>query len=139
MRCHRVLLVALSLLLLALAPATAGAGTKSPKWPDLVGTWEGEYRFPSSTGAGVDSTETLVIESQEDELLWGYNQFVEADGTVVRIPLRGSIDPDRKGVGLAETGGFFVGKITGRHTMTVRFFLVAERFTSFHAALERAR
>jgi len=140
MRSLRILLVAaLSLAVVALVPLPAGAGKATPKWPDLVGTWEGEYRFPSGTGAGVDSTETLVIESQDDELLWGYNQFVEANGTVVRIPLRGSIDPDRKGFGLGESGGFFVGKITGRHTMTVRFFLVAERFTSFHAALERQR
>lgn len=141
-RAALVVLVALAVAALAVAPAGAqskGANSRKAKaWPDLVGTWEGGYRFPSSTNTGVDSTETLVIELQDDELLWGYNQFVEADGTVVRIPLRGSIDADRKGFGLAETGGFFVGRITGKHTMTVRFFLVAERFTSFEAKLRRA-
>ena len=140
-RLHSRALVVLSVVagLLFVNAPTAGAQDRSASWPDLVGTWEGAYRFPSSTGAGVDSVETLVIEQQDDELLWGYNQFVEADGTVVQIPLRGSIDSDRKGFGLGETGGFFDGRLTGKHRMTVRFFLVADRFTSFEAKLRRVR
>ena len=122
--------------LLGAGPAGAASSAKA-KWPDLVGTWTGDYRFPSSSNTGVDSTETLIIEAQDGELVWGYNQFVEADGTITKIPLRGSIDLDKKGFGLAESGGFFVGRITGKHTMTIRFFLVAEKFTSFDADLTR--
>ena len=149
-RCLALLVVAASLAVVALtaatpvgaAPTTTTTSTSttkaSTKWPDLVGTWTGRYRFPSSTNKGVDSTETLIIDTQDGELLWGYNQFVEADGTITKIPLRGSIDFDTKGFGLAETGGFFVGRITGKRSLTIRFFLVADKFTSFDAKLTRA-
>ena len=125
-----------SLVLVAAVPAGAA---RAPKLPNLVGTWEGDYRFPSTDNTGVNSHEKLVIDFQSGELLWGHDEFVDKTGAVVRIPLRGSIDADGKGFGLAETGGLFTGRVTGKRTMVVRFFLTTSTYTSFHATLTRAK
>jgi hypothetical protein len=118
--------------------ASASVSAAPAKFPNLVGTWKGSYRFPAPDDKGVDSHETLVIEHQDGELIWGYDEYVEADGTDTRIPVRGSIDFDHKGFGLAEDGGWFLGRITGRNKMTVRFFLTTTNFTSFDAKLTRS-
>jgi hypothetical protein len=136
-RVSKFVVVCVGVWTLAAVGSVVPASAAPAKYPDLVGTWQGTYRFPSSDNKGVDSHQKLVIDHQNGELLWGHDEFVEADGTVTRIPVRGSIDFDHKGFGLAETSGLFLGKITGKNTMTVRFFLTATSYTSFDAKLRR--
>jgi hypothetical protein len=138
---HRLTKLVVVCALLGTTATVGSAGTASAaaaaKYPDLLGTWQGPYRFPSSDNTSVDSHQKLVIDHQDGELIWGYDEFVEADGTDTRIPVRGSIDFDHRGFGLAETGGMFIGRITGKNKITVRFFLTATTYTSFDAKLTR--
>jgi len=133
-----VLVSALAATAAMAVPVTAApAGAAATKYPNLVGTWTGTYRFPSGTDTGVDSHETLVIDKQDKELLWGHDQFVD-NGQVVRIPVRGSIDVDRKGFGLAETGGLFVGHIASKKVVDIHFFRTDDKYTSFAVRLTRS-
>ncbi len=104
--------------------------------PDLVGTWTGHYSYPSTDGSVHPSRETLVIETQRGVHLWGYDEFIDSAGQTVRIPVLGTVvDGD---IGLAEKSGFFVGRLTAKHRMVLRFVLVGERPTSFHVDLKRS-
>lgn len=114
----------------------APAGAAPAKYPNLVGTWTGTYRFPSGTDTAVDSHETLVIDKQDKELLWGHDQFVQ-NGQVVHIPVRGSIDVGRTGFGLAETSGLFVGHIVSKKVVDIEFFRTDDKYTSFAVRLTR--
>lgn len=116
------------------AAAPAGAATRRP--PDLVGTWEGAYTYPSPDGTVHPGHEKLVIDRQEGVHLWGHDEFVDRDGATVRIPVLGTVvDGD---IGLAEKSGFFVGHLSGRHRMVLRFVLTGETPTSFRLDLKRA-
>src|SRR5690242_6790573 len=86
MRMFRALLVVSAVAAMAAGvPVTpAPAGAAPAKYPSLVGTWTGTYRFPSGIDTAVDSHETLVIDKQDKELLWGHDQFVQ-NGQVVHI------------------------------------------------------
>jgi hypothetical protein len=118
-------------------PVTAvAAGAATVKYPNLVGTWTGTYRFPSGTDTAIDSHETLVIDKQDRELLWGHDQYIDK-GQAVRIPLRGSIGIDRKSFGLAETSGLFLGRIVSKKVVEIRFFRTDDKYTSFAARLKR--
>ncbi len=136
-RVRKLVVVCVGVGMLATFGSAGSASAAPAKYPDLVGTWRGDYRFPSSDHKGVESHQQLVIDHQDGELLWGHDEFIEADGTTTRIPVRGSIDFDHQGFGLAETGGMFLGTITGKNTITVRFFLTAASYTAFDAKLRR--
>ena len=45
----------------------------------------------------------LVIERQDGEGLWGYEEF-EDGGETIRVPLTGTVDADGRGLGLSGTG-----------------------------------
>jgi len=139
LRRSRQLLAVLCLAAPALlgAAGPASAATAAPKYPNLIGTWEGDYRFASNDDQGVSSHEKLVIDHQDAELVWGHDEFVDTGNVTTRVPVRGSIDLDRRGFGLAEAGGLFTGKLTGKNAMTIRFFLVGTSYTSFNAKLKR--
>lgn len=117
-------------------PSGDGSAGAAPKRPvDLVGTWEGDYSYPSPDGSVHPSHQTLVIERQDGVHLWGNDEFVDRNGAVVRIPVLGTVtDGD---IGLAEKSGFFLGRLTGRNTMVMRFVLVGETPTSFRVTLKR--
>jgi hypothetical protein len=137
MRTVRTVLVSAVVAALVVIPViTAPAGAASAKYPNLVGTWTGSYRFPSGTDTAVDSHETLVIDRQDKELLWGHDEFVQ-NGQPIRIPVRGSIDLDGKGFGLAETSGLFICRIVRTNVIDVRFFRTDDMYTAFAARLTR--
>ena len=124
-----VVLVALG----ATVVVPAGAAAKKPV--DLVGTWEGDYAYPSPDGSVHPSHQTLVVERQEGVHVWGHDEFVDPGGATIRIPVLGSVvDGD---IGLAEKSGFFLGRLSGRNTMVLRFVLVGETPTSFRVTLRR--
>src|SRR5262249_41834923 len=114
------------------------AAAATAKYPNVVGTWTGTYRFPSGTDSAVNSHETLVIDKQDNELLWGHDEYID-NGQAVRIPVRGSIDRDHKSFGLAETNGLFLGHIESKNALTVRFFRTDEQYTSFAVRLKHAK
>lgn len=117
----------------AVSPASpAGAATRPP---DLQGTWEGPYSYPSPDGVVRPSYQKLVIERQEGVHLWGYDEFLDKDGQTIRIPVLGTVSG--REIGLAEKGGFFTGRLVSRNRMSMRFFLVGDRPTSFATVLTR--
>lgn len=128
--------MAVALGLAALGACGAGpAGAATVRPVDLVGTWEGDYSYPSPDGSVHPSHQTLVIDRQDGANLWGHDEFVDRTGAVVRIPVLGSVvDGD---IGLAEKSGFFLGRLTRRNTMVLRFVLVGETPTSFRVTLKR--
>lgn len=104
--------------------------------PDVVGSWEGSYKFPTIDGALVDSPLLVVIERQEGSALWGFEQFND-EGQVIRIPFTGSFDADGQSFGLAATGLTIIGTMTGADQMNLRFFKVSDPPTSFQVMVER--
>ena len=104
--------------------------------PDVVGSWEGAYKFPTIDGALVDSPLLVVIERQEGTALWGYEQFDDG-GQVIRIPFTGSFDADGQSFGLAATGLSVIGTMAGANQMNLRFFRVADPATSFQVMVKR--
>jgi hypothetical protein len=123
-------------------PGTSGrsSGTAPGTDRSLVGTWVGDYSYPLATAGGapqaIRATETLVIEKQEGDLLWGVDQYVE-DGNTIKIPVRGTLDAAGPGVTLAEQGGFFRGELQADGTLRVRFTRTDDQFTSFEVTLRR--
>lgn len=119
----------------AVARATEPAGVTTP--PSLVGQWEGTYRFPTPEGQLVTSPLRLVIERQDGEGLWGYEEF-EDGGQTIRVPLTGTVDADGTGLGLSATGLVVDGELRGADTLVLRFFKVSDPASSFEATLERS-
>jgi len=119
---------------------TPGPTTRRDADRSLIGTWVGDYSYPLASPSGaplkIDATETLVIEKQEGDLLWGVDQYVE-DGNTIKIPIRGSLDADGQGLTLTEQGGFFRGELRADGTMHVRFTRTDDQFTSFEATLRK--
>lgn len=141
-RWSTVLLTAVALL--AMGTLTAGCATDSDASattapaspPDVVGSWEGSYTFPTIDGALVDSPLLVVIERQEGTALWGYEQFDDA-GQVIRIPFTGSFDADGQSFGLAATGLTIIGTMAGADQMNLRLFKVSDPPSSFQVMVER--
>jgi hypothetical protein len=104
--------------------------------PDVVGSWEGAYMFPTIDGALVDSPLLVVIERQEGTALWGYEQFDDA-GQVIQIPFTGSFDADGQSFGLAATGLTIIGTMAGADQMNLRLFKVSDPPSSFQVMVER--
>ncbi len=74
---------------------TAGlAGCSQPVPPDLQGTWTGASNYADAGGAAKGGPETLVIEKQEGELLWGYTEYTDFDGSAKREVVTGTLTSD---------------------------------------------
>lgn len=134
--------VVLSVLLVVTGCATSDATnstatTATASAPDLVGTWKGTYQFPTASGELIPSPLTLVIETQTDGALWGYEEY-EDQGEVNRVPFAGSLGADGTSLGLAADELIIEGEVTGEDSMRVRFFVVGDTPTSFEVALTRA-
>lgn len=122
--------------LAATAMILAACSSSSATPPDFVGTWVGTYSFALADGSANPATETLVITRQEDDLLWGYEEWEEG-GKQMRDPLTGTLVDGGTGIVLTETAGFYRGTIDG-DTMTVVFTRVdADQHTAFEAVLTR--
>lgn len=117
------------------APTADPAGATTP--PSLVGQWEGTYRFPTPEGQLVASPLRVVIERQDGEGLWGYEEF-EDGGQTIRVPLTGTVDASGTGVGLSATGLVVDGELRNADTLVLRFFKVSDPASSFQATLERS-
>jgi hypothetical protein len=121
------------------AEALEGLATTPGGYPDLVGTWVGDYVYPWNEDDGtpevIPATERLIIEHQEDGLLWGVDEYVD-DGATVRIPVRGVIYPDGA-LTLAEEGGGFRGQLQPDGSLVVHFSRSDAEYTAFAAHLVR--
>ncbi len=120
------------------AAATAGAGASAAAPINVVGTWTGPYQFPSGTDQVVSTTETLHIDRQTGELLWGRDEYTQ-NGQLVEIPVRGSLDLNGKGLALAESSGFFEGTVLSSGRMQLRFVRTDAQFTAFSVLLHRSK
>jgi hypothetical protein len=116
--------------------ASTAVTTTAASPPDVVGSWEGSYQFPTLNGVVIDSPLLVVVEQQEGTALWGYEQFDDG-AQVIRIPFVGSFDADGQSFGLAATGLSIIGTMSGVDQMNLRFFRVADPPTSFQVLVER--
>lgn len=124
---------AVTLSQLAASPSPADAAPNT----NLVGTWTGRYQFPTGTDQLVTSTETLVIQHQDGLFLWGHDDYVQG-GQTIQIPVRGSLETNRRDFTLAERNGFFRGVLLPSRGMQIRFTRTDDQFTSFAAVLHRS-
>ena len=128
------LAVVLGVGVLGAGPVAAGTGGGA-KAPNLVGTWEGPYSYPSPDGVVHHSNERLVVDTQDGAALWGHDVFVDKDGVTQEIPVYGTVVG--RDVGFAEAGGVVTGRLVDRRHMVLRFFITGTRPTSFHVSLTR--
>ncbi|GEM_PF-1685002 len=130
----RRLAVAVAVVTVAVATVSCG-GNSVPLRSDWVGTWSGTYDFSSPDGSSATSSLALVIERQQGDLLWGYEEFVDK-GQTIRIPLNGSATSDRRGFGLAATGLVFDAELTASDAVELQFFKTSEPATAFSVNLK---
>ncbi|MFO1538881.1 MAG: hypothetical protein ACKOTZ_00290, partial [Chloroflexota bacterium] len=85
-------------------------GAAAP-WPDVVGTWQGEARFAVADGGIATYTETIVIERQEDELVWGKVVWTNDAGEPMESGLLGIIRGDRRSFLLTQETATWSGTV----------------------------
>lgn len=141
-----VVAVGVSMVALAACGSSGSAGSTATtlaevagQAPGLVGTWVGDYTYPLRGADGspqpIKATERLVIEHQDGELLWGYDEYVDA-GQMIRIPVRGYVGADGE-VTLAEEGGAFRGRVRPDGSLALHFARTDDQFTAFAVRLTR--
>lgn len=149
-RLARVLVVgvgAASLSLTAVACGTdasdsAATPTTVQQVPDLVGTWSGNYEFPSK-GKVIPTALNLVIERAEGANLFGYESFVDAKGETIRFDLVGTAEVNaatgRVDVAMATTGFYFDIDVVDADHLTARFVRTDDKPTTFLVNLTRKK
>jgi hypothetical protein len=121
---------------IALAVALAACGSDD-SLPDVTGTWVGEYQYALQDGSPVSATERVIIERQEAELLWGYEEWTGEDGALERTGLTGALVNGGTEIVLTEPGGFFQGTVADT-TMTLTFVRTTKaQHTAFQVTLTR--
>lgn len=122
--------------------ATAPTSTVVREIPNLVGTWSGEYEFPSK-GKVIPTALKLVVERQEGANLFGYESFVNADGETIKFELVGTvnidpIDGEAEAV-MATTGFFFDIEVVDEDQLAARFVRTDDKPTTFFVNLTRQK
>ena len=99
---------------LAVVGAVATGASQAPAggYPDIIGTWTGPARFPMVDGTVADTPETLVIDKQDGELLWGHVEY-PAGGDVQTESVVGTLLHDGHTFVLTEPDGFWNGSVDG--------------------------
>lgn len=121
---------------IALAVALAACGFDDTL-PDVTGTWVGDYQYALLDGSQVSATERVIIERQEAELLWGYEEWTGEDGALQRTGLTGALMNGGTQIILTERGGFFQGTVSDT-TMTLTFVRTTKaQHTAFQVVLTR--
>lgn len=99
--------------LLAIGVATTAISQDGGEWPDMVGTWSGTARIAVAGGTAEDYTETIVIDQQQDELLWGRDTWTSDSGEAMESTLLGTILTDRSKFILTESNATWTGTVDG--------------------------
>ncbi|MEI8000090.1 MAG: hypothetical protein WCI50_01955 [Actinomycetes bacterium] len=115
--------------------APAGAAVKVP---NLLGTWAGDYRYPSPDLTAHATSVKVVIDQQDGQFLWGHDEFIDKTGALVSIPVLGSFEHGDRTFGLSLKGGLITGRVLGARRLATRFFIVGDNPTSFHVTLRKA-
>lgn len=105
--------------------------------PDVTGTWVGDYQYALPDGSRVNATERIIIERQEAELVWGFEEWTGGDGALERTGLTGALVNGGTEIVLTEQGGFFQGTVA-EATMTLTFVRTTKaQHTAFQVTLTR--
>ncbi|CAB4619973.1 unannotated protein [freshwater metagenome] len=112
-----------------------GCSSSEPSTPNLVGTWSGNYAFPSITNGVEKSPLTITINRQEGPLLWGTETWVDK-GKTLKADLVGSLAPEGNQVTLAIAGGSFNGFVQD-NTMSLQFVLTLNPPTAFYVTVTK--
>jgi hypothetical protein len=84
------------------------AGTGGPHWPDSKGTWQKPLT--------ADRDITIRITGQDGRRFWGETIILgdtASGGKTTTEPFIGTVAPDDSTVMMADTDGYFVGKLSG--------------------------
>lgn len=122
--------------IIALVLGAVATGCSDSGSPDLVGSWEGGGRVALSDGSIVDSPELLIIERQDDELLWGTIEYVD-NGEKVIEDIVGTLTDDGDTIVLAESDATWRGEVNGDTIEAVISWTGDEQFGAFAVTLER--
>ena len=85
------------------------AGTGGPHWPESKGTWDKPMV--------ADRDITIRITGQDGRRFWGESVIAgdtASGGQTTTEPFIGTVTPDDSNVMMADTDGYFVGKLSGR-------------------------
>jgi hypothetical protein len=133
MRKHSAILTISSAALAA--TSLAGCSSSAPTSTNLVGTWSGNYAFPSVSNGVEKSPLTITINRQEGPLLWGTETWVDK-GKTLKADLVGSLAPEGNQVTLAIAGGSFNGFVQD-NAMSLQFVLTLDPPTAFYVTLTK--
>ena len=86
-------------------------------WPEMTGTWTGQARFAIADGTVLDDPETVIIDRQDGELLWGKVTWTDDAGAPQESLILGTIRADHTTVVLTEATATWTGTLDG-DTMT---------------------
>jgi hypothetical protein len=105
--------------------------------PDVTGVWVGEYQYALADGSSIKATERIVIERQQEELLWGYEIWTDEAGAQQRTELTGTLTNGGAEIVLTERGAYFQGTVADS-TMTLTFVRTTkDQHTAFQVTLTR--
>jgi len=82
-------------------------------FPDIVGIWNLTHIRKNSSS----STGLLTIEEQQDRIWVGSERIQDEDGTIIEMPIAGTIGDDGKLYATTENGAFMIGSITGNNSI----------------------
>jgi len=102
-------------------------------WPDVTGTWVGETRVAAIGETVMEYTETVVIERQDAELVWGKVVWTDAAGAPLESPVLGTIRSDRTTLVLSEETSLWTATVDGD---TMEALLVFNNGGDDHGAVE---
>jgi len=112
-RIHGLAALALAGVLALGIGAVAFSQDAPAAWPDVTGTWVGEARVAAIGETVAEYTETVVIERQDAELVWGKVVWTDAAGAPQESPVMGTIRSDRTTLVLSEETSLWTATVDG--------------------------
>ncbi|MDD1728685.1 MAG: hypothetical protein LUQ50_06405 [Methanospirillum sp.] len=87
--------------------------------PSLIGVWN----FTHNRSTGVNTTGLLTIEEQQGRIWSGREQIHDDDGTMIELPMVGTIGNTGRLYGISQDGAFMFGSMIGDEAIENAFVI----------------
>jgi hypothetical protein len=87
--------------------------------PDLIGVWN----LTHNRNTGASTTGLLTIEEQEGRIWSGREEIRDDDGTMIELPMVGTIGNTGRLFGISQNGAFMFGSMTGDNVIESAFVI----------------
>lgn len=87
--------------------------------PDLIGVWT----LTHNRSTGVSTTGLLTVEEQRGRIWSGREQIRDDDGTMIELPMVGTIGDTGRLYGVTQNGAFMFGSMTGDEAIESAFVI----------------